>query len=302
MLDQVRGGGEMLAVGDQRTLGMAGGARRIDDEGGLFRIEPSRLLLQPCKVGLLDRGEQRIVASKLGMRVSEHRGIVEHDDPLQCAQAVGKRQNLVDVFLVLRDEHDSAAVTQLVLHLGGRCGRIDAVDDGAQRLGCEVADQPLLAGVAHDGDALATGKAEFGKGARRARHQRGIIAPVAFAVEAEMLAAEGDGVRQRARPLAQQERCGLAAQRLPVDRWRCGHAALLSVSLCVSIARGVAQFYSAIDWRMRHGGPLRRPPSRARRRWDCARRLQPRRRAYVDELRGAATSSGTVRGSGPGDP
>jgi len=68
------------------------------------------------------------------------------------------------------------------------------------------------------GDTFATGNAKLGKkGARRARHQRGIIAPVAFAVEAEMLAAEGDGVRQRARaPLAQQERCGLAAQRLPV--------------------------------------------------------------------------------------
>ena len=227
MLDQVRGGGEMLAVRDQRALGMTGGARCIDDEGGVSRVETPRLLLQPGKVGLRDRGEQRIVTSKLGMRVGEHRGIVEHDDPLQSVQTVGKRQGLVDVFLVLRDEHHRAAVAQLILCLRGRCGRIDAVDDGAQRLRREVADQPLLAGIAHDGDAFAAGKAHRGKGARRPRHQRGIGAPVALAIEAEMLAAEGDGVRRRARALAQQQRCGLAAQRLPVDRWRCGHAALV---------------------------------------------------------------------------
>ena len=227
MFDQVRGGGEMLAVRDQRALGMTGGARRIDDEGGIVRIEPVRLLLQPGEIGLLDRGEQRVVASKLGMRVGEHRGIVEHDDPLQSVQTVGKRQDLVDVFLVLRDEHHRAAVAQLILCLRGRCGRIDAVDDAAQRLRREVADQPLLAGIAHDGDALTAGKAHPGKGARRPRHQRGIVAPAALAVEAEMLAAECDGVRRRARPLAQQQRCGLAAQRLPIDRWRCGHAALV---------------------------------------------------------------------------
>ena len=65
------------------------------------------------------------------------------------------RQDLVDVFLVLGDEDRGAAVAHLVLDLGGRGGRIDAVDDRAERLRGEIADHPFLADVAHDGDALA---------------------------------------------------------------------------------------------------------------------------------------------------
>ena len=50
---------------------------------------------------------------------------------------------------------DGAAVAHLVFDFGRRGGRIDAVDDRAERLRREIADQPLLADVAHDGDALA---------------------------------------------------------------------------------------------------------------------------------------------------
>ena len=291
----------MLAVGDQRPFGVTGGARRIDDEGGIVRVEMPRLLLQPGEVGLLDRGEQRIVAFQLGMGVGKHRGIVDHDDAFQSVQPIGERQDLVDVFLVLRDEHHRAAVAQLVLDLRSRGGRIDAVDDSAERLRREVANEPLLAGVAHDGDALAAGKAQLGKGARRPRHQRRIVAPAAFAIQSEMLAAEGDRVRLRARPLAQQERCGLAAQRLPVDRWRCGHAALVERFLCVSIARRTPQFYRAIGWRGRDGGP-HPAPTFARLASALRAAIANRPHAYADARFCAAISSGIACGSGPGDP
>ena len=56
-----------------------------------------------------------------------------------------------------------AAVAHLVFDLGGRGGRIDAVDDGAERLRGEIADHPLFADVAHDGDALAARDAELCK-------------------------------------------------------------------------------------------------------------------------------------------
>ena len=89
------------------------------------------------------------------MREGEQRGVVDHDDAAQCRQPLDQRQDAVDVLLVLGDEQHRAAVAHLVLDLLGRGGRIDAVDDGAERLGGLVADQPLLAGVGHDGDALA---------------------------------------------------------------------------------------------------------------------------------------------------
>ena len=52
VIDEVRGRRQMLAVGDQRALRMAGGARRIDDEGGRVGVEQRRLLLEPGEVRL----------------------------------------------------------------------------------------------------------------------------------------------------------------------------------------------------------------------------------------------------------
>ena len=108
-------------------------------------------------------------AVQLGVRVAEHRRIIEHDDRAQIGQPIGDRQDLVDIFLVFGDEDAGAAVAHLVLDLGRRRGRIDAVDDGAERLRGEVADHPLFADVAHDGDALAAFDAERLQRARRMR-------------------------------------------------------------------------------------------------------------------------------------
>ena len=89
------------------------------------------------------------------MVIAEHRRRIDGDDGAQLRQAIDQRKDLVDVFLILGDEDRGAAVAHLVLDLGRRRGRIDAVDDGTERLRGEIADHPLLADVAHDGDALA---------------------------------------------------------------------------------------------------------------------------------------------------
>ena len=69
-----------------------------------------------------------------------------------------------------------AAIAHLIVDLRRCRGRIDAVDDGAERLRGEIADHPFLADVAHDGDTLAALKTEAlqrARGhARPARHNR----------------------------------------------------------------------------------------------------------------------------------
>ena len=159
-------------------------------------------------------------AVQLLVRVAEHRGIVEHDDRAQVRQPVGDRQDLVDIFLVFGDEDAGAAVAHLVFDLSWRGGRIDAVGDGAERLRGEIADHPLFADIAHDGDALAARDAEVLQRARGVRDQRRIVAPAALAIDAEMLGAEGDRIRHRSRPLAQEMRSGGAAQPVAIDRAR----------------------------------------------------------------------------------
>ena len=199
-------------------------------KAGAFGIERGRLLLEPAEVGFVSSGKQFLVRLQLGMPIGEHRGIVEHDDPPELRQPVGEGQDLVDVFLVLRDEDGGAAVAHLVLDLGCRRGRIDAVDDGAERLRRQVADQPLLAGIAHDGDALAAREAQFREGPRRARNQRRIVVPAALAIEPEVLGAERNRIGLDARALAQQQRRGLAAQCVAIDR--CGHTAPVQAFPC----------------------------------------------------------------------
>ena len=118
---------------------------------------------------LSGRGEQSSVAPELVVFVAEHRRVIEHHDPLQFTQLLGERQDLVDVFLIFRDEQHGDTVPHLIFDFGCGSGRIDAIDDGSERLCREIADRPFLAGVPHDGDALAPLKSEGCKGACRTR-------------------------------------------------------------------------------------------------------------------------------------
>ena len=106
------------------------------------------------------------------------------------------RAGSVHVFLVLGDEDRGAGVPQLILDLARRGGRIDAVGDGAERLRAEVGQHPLLAGIPHDGDAVAPRHAEPLQAGGHPGDQDGIVAPGTLAIEAEVLGAKGD----RARP------------------------------------------------------------------------------------------------------
>jgi hypothetical protein len=95
VVDDVRGGREMLAVSYQRPLGWTGGTGGIDDEGGRLRTQSCGLLLEPCDVRFSGRGEQGTVTPEFLVRVAEHRGVIEHQHPFQFTQPVGEWQDLV---------------------------------------------------------------------------------------------------------------------------------------------------------------------------------------------------------------
>ena len=120
--------------------------------------------------GPLGHGEQVAEAMQLIMLVREHCGIVEHDDRAQIGQLVRDRQDLIDVFLILRDKQTAAAVAHLIIDFRMRGGGINAVSDGTERLRGEIADHPFFANVAHDDDAFASLDAKTLQRARRMRH------------------------------------------------------------------------------------------------------------------------------------
>ena len=68
VLDDVRGRGEMLAVGDQRALGMAGGAGGVDDEGRGVRVQScATCCSSQARSRRLGLREQRVVSPSLRM-------------------------------------------------------------------------------------------------------------------------------------------------------------------------------------------------------------------------------------------
>ncbi len=180
---------------------MAGGAGGVNDDGRIARTDLRDLRLQPIQIAFR-WADQLFVTHQLGMVVIEHRGIVDDDDGPHIRQAVDDRQDLIDVFLIFRDEDHRAAITQLIFDLRCGRGRINTVDDRAQRLRCQIADHPLFASVPHDGDAFAFRQADAGKRLRGPRHQQCVIAETALAINAKMFGAERHPIRTTARALA----------------------------------------------------------------------------------------------------
>ena len=208
----VRGGGEMRTVRHQRALRVARRARRVDDERAGGRVDRRAETLQVVHARRAAGLHQLREGPELGMVVGEHRRVVDDDDPAQRGERVRVRQDLVDVLLVLRDEDRGGPVLHLVLDLGGRGRRVDAVGDRPQRLRAEVAEDPLLAGVAHDRDALAMAEAERGETGRAAGDELRVPAPRALAIQPEVLRAVRDDVRLAPRALGKQRRRAPAAQ------------------------------------------------------------------------------------------
>jgi hypothetical protein len=147
-----------VAMGEQRALGGAGGARCVDDDGhvaglgGGDALLPDRGMLA-C-VGL---AQSRKLLERHDLRVLEvaqpvH---VEHDNPLQARRALANAEDLVELLLVLHEQELGGAVVDEVLHLGGRIRRIDAGRDACRAQYGEVAEQPLLVVVGEDRRAVA---------------------------------------------------------------------------------------------------------------------------------------------------
>ena len=72
---------------------------------------------------------------------------VEHDHAPHLRQPVGDLQVLVELLVVLDEQHHAARVAAQVFDLRRRIGGVDAVAHAAHRLNGQVAPDPFAAGV-----------------------------------------------------------------------------------------------------------------------------------------------------------
>ena len=81
---------QMLAVGDERALGMAGRAGCVDDEGRLLRLHLRDARLEPGEIGAVAGLAELGIGDELGVGKGEQRRVV--DRPRCGAGAAGRRR------------------------------------------------------------------------------------------------------------------------------------------------------------------------------------------------------------------
>ena len=202
-------------MGHQRALGVACRAQGVDDERGIGRPSGPKPVLQASSDRAAPGMHSSHRNSAAWMVVCEHRIPVDDEMMRKLGRTSAIGRNLVDVFLVARNEERSRAIAHLIFDFSRGGGRVNAIGDRAERLRRKIADHPLFADVAHDRDAMAAFDAERLQQARGTRDEQGVIAPPAFAVDAERFGGESNKIRNCTRALAQKMRRGRLCAGLP---------------------------------------------------------------------------------------
>ena len=127
---------------------------------------------------------------------------LEVDDPLQAGAGVRRREHLVDLLLVLGEVHGGAAVSEQVLDLGRRVGRIQADGDGPHGHGGDVEDHPLRPILGMDRHPVARLDAEGEEGVGGVEHIVPDVIPGELLPDAEVLLAHRHLVRCPTCPVA----------------------------------------------------------------------------------------------------
>ena len=130
---------------------------------------------------------------------------LDEDDPLQLGDPLAvDLEHLVDLLLVLGEVDLGARVTEQVLDLGGRVGRVQTDRDAPHGDGRQVEDDPLRPVLAMDRDPIARCDTERQQPVGGVLDQPPRLLPRVLAPDAEVLLAHRDLLRAALRPSPSQ--------------------------------------------------------------------------------------------------
>ena len=144
-------------------------------------------------------------AHEEGVVVVPHALRVVVDDHLDRGQLVLHLEDLVDLLLVLADDHAGLGVVDDVVHLRGDGVLVDGHGRPAQGLGRHHGPVELRAVVADDGDLVAAAEAQAGETQGDALDVVGVLAPRVGLPDPEFLLADGGAAVAPALGLGEQE-------------------------------------------------------------------------------------------------
>ncbi len=114
--DQPVGGPGEVVVAQHHTLGWAGGSRGVDEGGQILGAEGIQPLGEGGVVHLVAFGDE--IAPAHHHRVVVVRYAVHRHDPAQAGETVTDPQDLVELRLVLHQDHRCLDMIRDVMHLG----------------------------------------------------------------------------------------------------------------------------------------------------------------------------------------
>ncbi len=137
---------------DHGALGHAGRPRGVDQRGQIVRTDLTAPLLAHLLVDPFATGQELIPAEDVVFGITR---TVEEDDLPQMGYLGAHLQDLVQLLLVLDEDHLGVAVVDDVGTVLGEVRGVDAYRDGTGAHDPEVAEDPLQPGLAENADAFA---------------------------------------------------------------------------------------------------------------------------------------------------
>ena len=115
---------------------------------------------------------------------------VEDHDLAQQGQAIAYLEHLVELLIVLDEQHHRARVFAQVLHLGCGVGRVDAIGHGAAAEHGQIGHQPVAVGVGQDGGHLPVLQAQMQQTAGDLAHRLADLLPGLRLPDAQLFLAQ----------------------------------------------------------------------------------------------------------------
>ena len=208
-----------------RALGLAGRARRVDQDRQVFGpargdapVELARVRLAVAAAELAQGGERE---HAIVVEVAQAFG-VEDDDPGEPRQPRAHGERLVELLVVLDEQDPAARVERQVLDLRRRVGRVDAIRDAAAREHGEVGEDPVDDGVGKNRGAIAGSEAERDQAVADLAHGLGGSRPGPVLPNAELFLAHQDAPAALGGGVPEQRRHRLAGHDDVVARHQAG--------------------------------------------------------------------------------
>jgi len=192
------------APGRHRRLRTPGAATGEHAQGGVVegrRLQGSGLAGGVALLGLATHPQHFVEADEAGAVVAAQAALVDHHQGLQAGQPLAHLEHLVELLLVLADDHRGLGQRQQVLDLVRRRRGVDTRRHAAGHGDAHLREGPFLPVLRQDGHRFARLHAQRTQPQAEPARSVGVLGPADGLPDAVQLLPQRRALRQHARPV-----------------------------------------------------------------------------------------------------